>query len=623
MAQDQPTQVDDIISNITKDFSGGQNAALNPQDIAENQFALGINVSTQKKTLTPRWALVEKDLDFTNTGNYTRLTGLQIPFEDIFYSGKFQAFIPYTIGPDFYNIYVVSGFIYLINLLDFMVVVLNPTDSLNVYADRVNWSSAGKYLVIFDYPNYPFIIEGIQTTRSDPTKLEIPISVLGTYNQNRLCIANAGIDWTAGDPSGSLAAPKAPITFLEVLTPGSPYYLNVYQIPTATRIVKNITAMGFLQVLDTSMGIGPLLIGTSDAIYSYRTDLPRSQWQGGANNEGFVFGSVILYSNGIAGQRAFVNVGGDVLFRSPDGHIHSMTMARDQLARWSNSPISKEVNNFLNNNTELNFVSISSYYNNKIFFTCNTHRVSVTSADGLPQIDYVSSGVVVIELDNTSTLRDKSLPSWAGVWTGVDFMDMAENNEILWIAGKRDGKNKLFKFDPEGSFDIIGGKQRPIRSVIETREYVSKDQTVTKRIHSLDLGLREIEEKVVVDIEYRPSTTETYYPWTSIVYNSPYMQCDFFPTYPEGLQRQGILNLNTGGIAEVCDEASGILTEYHKGVQVRLIITGSQWELDYIKLKTKFLAQSQVDPYCEEKPGVAIPADCFDIWYIPSIDCKE
>ena len=83
---------------------------------------------------------------------------------------------------------------------------------LDEAADRINWSPAGKYLVIFDFPAYPVIIEGLLARRADPALLEIPRSVLGTYNQNRLFIANAGNEFTAGDPA-AYTFPTGPISF--------------------------------------------------------------------------------------------------------------------------------------------------------------------------------------------------------------------------------------------------------------------------------------------------------------------------------------------------------------------------------------------------------------------------
>lgn len=614
--------INEILPDGNTDFSGGQNASVSPNSLGENQYAYSVNMSTQRMSLTPRWGITELPLDWSSAGDYTRPTGVKVSFEKVFKSGKQQGFIPYSIGPDKYNIYIVSGFLFMINLSDFSVRVLNPTDAVNMHADRVNWSNAGQYLVVYDFPNRPFILDGIAISRADASLYEVPTSVLGTYNQNRLCIANANIDWTAGDPVGSTYATRAPVTFEEIILSNSPYVGEVYQVPTANKNNDVITAMGFLQVLDTSMGIGPLLVATSKAIYSYRTDQPRATWQGGTTSA--VFGSAVLYNEGIVGQRAHTNVGGDIIFVSADGQVRTLTMARNEIARWSNTPISKEVNNFLiYPDPALMNVSVVSHFLNKIFVTCNPYRVECTSADGFPQTDYVNAGVVVLELDNISGLTTKVPPVWAGMWTGVQFTDFANNGGIMYIAGKDKGENKMFMFDPSRTYDTIDGKVRYVRSLLLTREYTHTDQTVNKELQSLDLGLREMEEKVTVKVDYKPSTSGTYVHWKDLAFNTPVEQCNTSGLKPQGLLKRGVRDLTIGSVNEtVCDPASRDYMHVFKGVQLRMEITGKAWELEYIKLKARVLPQIEIEPYCGEQAGVEVPAQCFDVWYVPeNNDC--
>lgn len=615
--------VNEILPDGNIDFSGGQDSFIDPTNLAPNQYHSGINISAEKHSITQRWGIIECPLDFSLTGNYRRATGLEVTFEEVFYSGKFQGFIPYSVGPDRYNIYIISGFLFLIKLPSGAVSVMNPLDPVNVYADRVNWEQAAQYLVVFDFPNNAFILDGIQIRRADPSLNEIPTSVMGTYNQNRLCIANAGLDWTAGDPSGSTIAPDAPITFNEIIIPSSPYVGDVYQIPTGNRNSDAISAMGFLQVLDTSMGIGPLWVSIPSAIYSYRTDLPRLSWQGGT--DGFVFGSVILYNNGVIGQRAHTNVGGDLIFKSSDGQLRALTMARNQVARWSNAPISREVSDWLgSDDPALGFVSVVSYFKNKILVTCKPYRTPCYSAEGYLQTDIANAGIVVLELDNLSTLSNQSAPIWAGLWTGVRFLDFAENKGTMYIAGKDGNRNKMYMFDPEKNFDVIDGKVRDIRSVVETKAYDFTDGSVNKALHSLDLGLRELQETVDVNISYIPSTTKISTHWKDLRFNTPVEQCGF-PMFANGLVPRGIRDLNVGSVDEsVCDPTSRDYMSVFKAVQLRIILTGRHWELEYIKLKARVLPQTELDPYCNEQPGVPVEAECFDPWYIPPVnDCTK
>lgn len=607
---------EDILPDGTLDFSGGMNAGIEPDQLPDNQFEIGVNVSVGRGDITPRWGFIQQPLDFSATGNHKRVTGQTVSFEEIFKGGKFQAFIPYGIGVDFFQLYIVSGFIFIINLTTFTVDVLNKTDQLNVHADRVNWSNAGNYLVIFDFPNLPMILNGINIRRANPAADEVPVSVLGAYNQNRLCIANAGIDWTAGDPSGSPATPGAPITFTEVLAPSTGFTGDVYQVPTANQNNDHITAMGFLQVLDKSTEIGSLIVATQNVIYSYPTFLPRIQWQGGTDSR--VFGSLLLKA-GIAGQRAQTNVNSDFLFMTPNGQIYSIAMAREEFRQWGNSPISREVSPFLEaSDPMLSYIAVAAAYKNRIFFSCNPYRVNVVSSEGDPQTDYVSSGLVVIDTDTHSGLGNKTPPIWDGIWTGIQFMDLAENNHTLYCAAKVNNRNELFIIDPKKTYDFLNEKPRDIRSVIVTKQYENGDSTINKALHSVDLGLRELEEVVNVKVEYKPSVIEVWNFWRDLTFCAPVEQCEALPQFANGLTPQGIRDLNLGGVDEnVCNEAGQEFMHVYKGVQLRLIITGRNWKLKYLKLRGKLVKQTITDPYCNEPKCTPIPAQCFDIWAIP------
>lgn len=610
----------DILPDGTSNFSGGQNAAIAPHSLQPNQFALAVNMTTATESLGPRWGIHQDDLDFSDVGEYTLPeTGKKTSFEIIYRRAKFQAFIPYSIGVDFYNIIIASGFIFLVNLQTFKVTVLNPVDQVNPYADRINWSNAGNYLTIFDFPNVPFILQGINIDRSDLSLGQVPVSVMGTYNQNRLCIANAGHDWTAGDPAGSQAAPMAPITFLEIEIPSSPYVGDVYQL-TTNYGNDPITAMGFLQVVDTSTGIGPLLVSTPRAIYSYRTDLPRSQWQGGS--AGFVFGSVLLYSDGIVGQRAHTNVNGDLMFLASDGQVRSLSMARNEQQKWSNTPISREVSNFLiYNDLELAQYSAIAYFKNKVFITCTPFRTDSILADGTPQTDFAFGGVVVLEMDNNAGITKENPPCWAGMWTGTYFMDFAVNNKTMYIMGKQNGENVMYHFTPETTVDFIDGEERLIQSILETKEYDNRDGTVNKELITADFGFRNIQDKVSFDVDYKTNTIGNFIPWRKdVVFNAPYKQCQGLPQFANGLSAQGIRDLNIGGVNQDNCEG-GQRTAVYKGLQLRLFITGRYWELEYIRIFGKQLPPITQEIYCKENEGIPVENKCFNPWFIPEKEC--
>lgn len=607
-----------LIPDGTTNFSGGQNAGVKPHALAENQFYIGVNVNCSSTVLNPRWGIEEiPHLNFEEAGDFTRQTGRTVPFENVFKYGNFQGLIPYVINNETYVIYIIAGFLFLVNLDTNLVTVMNPTDMLNPNTTRHNWSNAGQYTEVFDWPNYPMILDGLTARRSDPSLYETPVSVLGCYNQNRLCIASAGIEWTAGDPAGSLAAPEAPVTFLEVLLPGSPYYGDIYQVPTSSKYIRSITAMTYLQVIDKSTGIGPLLVSTQDSIYSYRTDLPRAQWQPSATSG--VFGSMFLPSTGIAGQRAHANVGSDVLFLGTDGQIYALSMARNDQRRWGNSPISREVSNFIMYpNKDSAYVSTVTYFKNKLFASCVPTLVDAITAEGYPTFDYVNSGMLVMDYGVNAQLNNPGVPIWTGLWTGVQFTECVEVNGTLYVSGKIHGENRLLKFNPNSTVDIIDGKERLIRSVIETKEYDHTDATVNKQLHSIDFGIRNIDGNMTISVDYRPSNVEYFTPWESVDFAAPVLQCSYPVKYPNGLVGQGIRDFTIGSTDEsTCVPGTEDLMYVYKGVQIRATITARHWELEYIKVKGRVLPRDERETVCELTSGEPAPAECFNYFYIP------
>lgn len=356
-------------------FIGGQDASKIPDQIEGGYFAASVNTSNRRAALQPRWGGVKLKVSYSD-GYLENSFKKQNPYQNIFETGKYQATIPFQIGNVPHLVIVISGCIFLYNQItrNISYLPIETTDSsvdrLNGRATRINWTAAGKHLVLFDFPAYPVILDGVTARRADPALYEIPAALMGVYNSNRLFIANGGNEFTAGDPVGSTTTPNAPITFEEVLLTGSTYYGQIFQLPTFDTN-EAITAMAFLQMADTSTGIGPLLVGTDKAIYSYATQNLRSTWEQGQ------FGSVLTYNTGIAGARAICNVNSDLFFMSSDGQVRSLSMSREEQGKWSKVPISLEVQNWLNSiNPDLFKYTVISYFKNKVFILANPYRVA-------------------------------------------------------------------------------------------------------------------------------------------------------------------------------------------------------------------------------------------------------
>lgn len=605
---------DVFVQDGALEFTGGQDASKVPDQVPENGYYAGINVSTYNGIISPRpgW----NKLDVAKPEGFLKLPTLQErTYADIFKSGKFQAAIPYNIGQESYLIIVISGIIYLINqrTLSSTVIEIEKGERINELKSRINWASAGKYIILFDYPAYPIIIEETTARRADPKKDEVPISVMGVYNQNRVFISNAGNDYTAGDPVGSTATPGAPITFREILTPGSPYFGQVFQLPTNFNN-DPITAMGFLQTADTNTGIGSLLIANRRSIYTANTQNPRNSW------ESQQFTSMLTYDAGIVGARAMVNVNSDMFFLANDGQIRALSMSRDEQQRWSKVPISREVSNWIKyTDDNLKQFAVLGYFDNKIFVSVNPFRTKALTTQRFETIDYAHGGLVVLELDNISKLGNVGSPAWAGLWTGIRPMDIITVNNRCFVIAKDPGfENAIYELTPGIYHDQANGLKRKIKSHVYTREYSFQDPFQNKEVHSMELSLQNVHQQFDMQVKYKPSQGTKFALWRNFSHYAPTQTCKI-PNSKQlkGLAPHSFRDIRLGSPEEnPCEPISNIFYTWFRKLQLKFTFLGNYWELHEFKLKAVVKPQSETDIRCEPYPPVEVEEECDTDWSI-------
>lgn len=612
------TQGPQALEDGTLDFSGGQDASAAPDKIADTCVAGGINTSFQNRIITPRSGFNQLQLTLPGGGVLDQKLKLH-DYSTIFQSGRFQALIPYSIGAEFFTIAVISGIIFLINQATYQVSVIEIADGSHIDENhpRVNWSAADRFLVIFDYPARPVIIEGTFASRADPARYEVPISTLGAYNQNRLFIANNGNAFTGGDPVGNLATPDAPITFEEVLAPASAYLDQVFSV-TSNYANSPITAMALLQYTDTSTGIGPLLVATNREIYSYETQNPRTNWEAGS------FGRNFIANNGIAGSKAFVNVNSDLFYVSQDGQLRAASMSRDEQKKWSKTPLSREVRNWLKywDKTLIPY-AVLGYFDNKIMVSANPYRVPSYGMFGNYITDVAYGGLVAIELDNVSKLAQDSPPVWAGLWTGIHPTAIITNNDRCFIASKDNSFiNHIYEVTPELNIDTANGMERQIRSVVYTRGYDCKNQFQDKQLQNADLPFRNIQGDFSIDLSYKPAHAERFVPWKSFKHKAPVRFCGA----PDQCQARGLLGHSFRRLVfgapppTVCNPVTREQYTAFRSVQLKLIISGRYWELPGIKVRALPIPDNNLENVCQDYPDAEVCGDCDTDWIIPEVN---
>lgn len=616
----------DLIPDGQMSFEGGQDASLPPSRLPENKYAAGINVSTARGVIRPRYAWERKRLTFPR-GGYAYKLNKSADFEKTFYQGKFQACVPYQIGTRHYVVMVVSGVIYLINQDTFDVTVLTTgrETQLNESSPRINWSQAGRFLVLHDFPSLPIIIEGQTARRSDPTLDELPATNMGIYNQSRLIYANAGNEFTASDPVGNLLTPNAPITTLETTLEGSPYFAEIYQAPS--KYDAPISAMATLQQADSSTGIGPLLVATQKEVFVFNTVGPREGWVSRGNEEGQYsdqsqFGKSLLDNAGIAGTRAFVNVNSDFFFVSADGQMRSITIAQDEQRKWARVPMNLEVSNWISYlSPELVQYSTLTYFKNKIFWSVRPYRVFSTRLNGHRILDVAHSGFVVLETDNIARMGGDAPPAWAGLWTGVRPMDACVTNERMFVVSKDEySRNTLYEVNPELRIDRTeSGERRQIRGTIYTREHFFQDMFAIKSLQNVELGITNISGDFSVDVEYKPSHSSNFLYLSHFQHTVPVA----YTEVGEGVvpQKKPIAFRELKFGLPVPDEVHPITKDGYdkvKRVQFRIGITGDSWELSEYRAQAVLESESSTEFLPDDLPVVAEYEQCYSDWEFQS-----
>lgn len=578
------------VDDGNSDFSLGMDGYTNPDRIQNNQFARGVNVSTRGGTLSPRPPYVHQQLVFEHQLIDTKYR--QRTIADIWSSGKFQALIPLPQGPDNYLLTIISGLIFKTNVKTLVTQLLSEEFRVDQHAPRINWTFAGGKLVVFDYPDYPLIVDIFSVRRA--TIDDVPISRLGVYNQNRLFVANAGVELTAGDPVGGLLASRAPLSFDEVFTPSSPFYQQIFSLPVEDAIYP-ITAMGFIQLLDSSTGIGPLFVATEKKVYSYAVQQPRAQWGQGA------FGSVLLDNVGMAGARAFVNVNSDLVFLSSSGQIHALSSARDAAKKWGDVPISREVQPYLKYTApELLNIAVLGYFDNRIFISANPYRVGASDRNGQPITDYAHGGFVVLELQAMATFLQQGTPVWSGLWTGVNPMEIAVIGDRCFIMSKDGeflGTNRLYELDRKSLVDTVENRERRVRSVVTTKRFDFEKPFEQKIEHTLTLHMNDLKGQVDLHIDRKPTHSPVWLHYRDWQHEAPVKTCDFpGDAFINGFAAHQLKELMFGdGVEGGNSELNGDDYTNFRGVQYRLQIEGEYWEIEHLKLRAALQERAEMD----------------------------
>jgi hypothetical protein len=290
-----------------------------------------------------------------------------------------------------------------------------------------------------------------------------------------------------------------------------------------------ITAMSALSQLDSSLGIGPVLVGTENSIFSVQAPVDRTTWQ----NIRYPIQSVALQGAGPVGPRQMITVNSDAWFRSLDGVRSLMAARRDFQANQSNTPNSLEMSPVFDEDDEdLLYYGSLAIFDNRIFTTTSPYRTSYGIAH---------RGLAVINQDAISSMSKQNPPIWEGLWTGLNILQI--------LTGKVNGVNHCYAFvlnasngidlwellaeGQDETYDVYDSitngveslARTSIESSMDTRAMDFGDQFQLKKLIMAELYLDEIVDDITVAVYFKPDQYPLWTLWKEIEICANVSQC--------------------------------------------------------------------------------------------------
>jgi hypothetical protein len=271
---------------------------------------------------------------------------------------------------------------------------------------------------------------------------ELPAGRMGAYGNGRNWMSLVdGQSYVGGDIVGFESGTPSFAYRDAVLKMTANTYLDgggVFRIPGSA---GDIRAMIFASQLDTSLGQGPLLVGTPNRVFSCNAPIDETTWQNLTNP----LQTQALIANGTLGQNSTIAVDGDTHFRSVDGWRSFVQARREFKDAAGNTPISHEVERILAFDVGDEIAPLLAYSSAMFFDT----RVLFTSAPTATDQGVFFQAIVAMNRDGVTNLNEKSPPIYDGLWTGI--------NVLQFVKGLFSGQERAYAFTLDVSTNSTSG----------------------------------------------------------------------------------------------------------------------------------------------------------------------
>lgn len=435
---------------------------------------------------------------------------------------------------------------------------------------------AETYVIVLAGQNRPVIFDGSSCRLSNFD--EVPPGVMGAYGWGRIwiCLPNRS-GFVAGDivyGDGTVAS-ILKFTENDFLNEG-----GVFSVPLDAGL---ITAMQFLATQDTSLGVGVLLVGTTNMVFSINAPVDRTTWK----NLTFPIQTISLLDYGPRGPRSTISINGDMWHRSEDG-FRSFKVARRNFNEWGNTPLSREIQPVIDYDTNtLLFFGSSALFQNRQFATVSPHR----TPKGI-----IHRGFAVVNYDLISNLQSKTYPAWEGIYSGLSVFQVLKasvNNRERGFAFALNSSNQIELWELSHSdspfYDTYTTTSDNVQTIhrtaiepwLETRSMNFGDSSQLKSLHTCEIFLDEIVDAVSLTIKFKPDQYPSWVTWKTISLCQNLTQCE---VNPPGDFSCAVWKPDQKGYAarillpqppETCNELAGVQIRLGYEFQFRLEGSGS------------------------------------------------
>lgn len=436
---------------------------------------------------------------------------------------------------------------------------------------------AENYVISLADNQKPVIFDG--ATTFFPGTTQVPSGQIGAYGMGRVWVVlNDGKTFRGGDlvfgSSGTIQAGyrDAILYFTEndFLNEGGDFQVRVFGSPYTA---GDINALQFIATQDTSLGLGPLAVSCGNMVFTVDAPTDRTVWK----NLSYPIKTIALLNDGATGPRSIASVNSDIWYRSKDG-ITSFIQARrnfDNTTAPANTPNSREVSPILDND-DINLLYYGSFmeFDNRLYCTVAPQRTT----NGI-----IHKGIVDINFDLISDLRQKLSPAWEGLQTGLDVFQLVKGRfdgvERGFAFADNDGELELWEF-VTGSDDITNDGSAisyvPIKCSLDSRSLTGGMPFQLKQIDTLELFFDEIDgTDIPVTVKFRPDQYPDWIDWHNFTLCSPVKNCadTTCPTGQPGV-RQYAARITLPKPPETCNNIQNITMNRGYSFQIRLEWTG-------------------------------------------------